>query len=775
MNTARKKHHPTKEVSLAYRIRQLERRISQTPLPVRIDKKVLRLGTNLRTNSEVQLIQDYLQENNVHIIGATRTGKTRLMRYAATELAQDPNATIIELNAKGALGRHTRDDLIKMGMADRLIFLDPNDYKRGLSIGYNFLRENGLPVSTHAKAVREAIRSGFGQANFDATAQLARGLYLALYTSRACGLTLREALQILYPNSPVRQALLPKIEDPVVKEALAYLDSLNDPRQDQLLASSIARLEAFVSDPIIRRIITQQRHSLDISEVIENKRILIVNMEQNRPLRADDIKLLGRLIINDIVGKVFEREPNQAHHPVYLLIDELYWFVTEDLCRILDQGHELGLHALVAHQYMSQLDLGDNNRILRDSILNDASIKMVFRLNSVEDAKFFSRELFFDQFNPWMVKDEIFGLELEPVEETRTSRTKSRSGSRGRSLALHHSVAEGESESETYSESSGESFGEHEEWGKSKTKGHADTVAAGVAHTDVDGVAHTTMDSDSSMVGHGQNHGGVDATGTASMDATSTGVVMNGDLSSPLMATPQVLTTSQQQTDSASASNVHADSFNESDFVAEGVSHAEADAVSHAEANSLSLARAKTTSESEGETESGGVNLTQSEETTEGTTTGRNWIETHGVTPSVSEEEGWSESETVQPYTNHIKRRVPTSREFLSEEEFVILHAQAIRRLPKGHYVLKLPERQAIFMRAPFVPDPQLADEEREAALRHIYGKPVYAQVEEIEAEERERAKQIAEIASSTPERQLEEKRKRGPTTFRHKIKAKNT
>jgi len=749
-------------IPLFKRIRQKERRLRQVRLPVKIEGPLLTLGTNIQTNCEVQLVQKLLEENHVHIIGATRTGKTRLMRHIATDLAQDPNATIILMNPKGSFGRDTRDDLIKMGMTDRLVVLDPNDHMRGISIGYDFLRPNGLPVAVHAKAVREVLRAGFGQANFDNTAQLARWLYLSICASRSLNLTLVEALQILYPNSPIRKALLPRIEDPFVKGALTYLDSLDEGRQDQLLAPTIARLEAFVTDETIRHIIGQQRHSIDISDVIANKQVLIVNLEQNRPLRFDDVKLLGRLIVNDVIAKVFERDPRQAHHPVYLLIDEVQTFLTADLCRILDQGHEVGLHLLVAHQYMKQLDLEDGNDILRESVLNDASVKIVFRLNSTADAKFFGRELFFGQFSPWMVKDEITGLELEPVEETRASRTRGRSASRGRGLAMPQSIAEGESEAATHSESSGESFGEQKTRGVSTTRGRSHTVANSIAHTEANSVAHTEMNgsahtrmaSASHITGHGQAFGTMDAHGAGSVVADSIGTTMSGDPSAPFAGPPDVLTTSNQHLVSNSANDVHADSFSESELEADGVSyseadtesHAEADTVSHTEADTAGHTEADSVSESETETESEGESHTHSEETSESITQGRNRTVTKGVTPSVSEGESWTESETAQPYTSYIKHRVVTSRTFLPEEEQVTLVAQKIYNLPKGHFVLKLPTKPAIFVRAPIVPNPQLTDEEREAALGRIYAQPIYTPVMEIEAEERERIQQITAV-----------------------------
>src|SRR5207237_718662 len=118
------------------------------------------------------------------------------------------------------------------------------------------LRPSRLSITTQAKAVREAVLSGHGQSGLDQTPQLARYLFLVLAIALARGLSLAEALDLLRPGSALRSQILGELEDPHLFEAFAYFDSLKAQRQDELAASSLARLESLIADPSIRRIVT---------------------------------------------------------------------------------------------------------------------------------------------------------------------------------------------------------------------------------------------------------------------------------------------------------------------------------------------------------------------------------------------------------------------------------------------------------------------------------------------------------------------------------------
>ncbi len=123
-------------------------------------KRWLHLGSAIDSNRRVDVSLEYLR-THLHIIGPPGSGKTRLLFWIFQLLCRPPEATVILLNPKGDLCHLARDWAISHGATKRLIWFDPGDQER--VIGYNPVRPNHLPIATHAKAVREAIRSSWGQ------------------------------------------------------------------------------------------------------------------------------------------------------------------------------------------------------------------------------------------------------------------------------------------------------------------------------------------------------------------------------------------------------------------------------------------------------------------------------------------------------------------------------------------------------------------------------------------------------------------------------------
>ncbi len=183
-----------------------------------------------------------------NLIGPPGEGKTRLLLWLFQCLCQLPRATVVLINPKRIAGAHGAR-LGSQVMAKRNASLGSiQPMRKPLSA----ITRYGRMVSrsaAHAKAVRETIRSALGQANLDATPQLARLLYLSLGICRALQLTLADAVQLLRSGgagAPFRRKLLPHLAADhayhFFHQALSWFDSLSERRQDELSASTLARL-----------------------------------------------------------------------------------------------------------------------------------------------------------------------------------------------------------------------------------------------------------------------------------------------------------------------------------------------------------------------------------------------------------------------------------------------------------------------------------------------------------------------------------------------------
>src|SRR5713101_85036 len=486
--------------------------------------KALYLGNEVKSGEPISLRRKWF-ETHFHVLGPPDSGKTRLLLWIFEYLAQIPRATIVLINPKGPFARMARDWAIGHGKSKRLVWFDPGD--REFAIGYNPLSANGLPVATHAKAVREAVRSAWGQSSFDATPQLARLLYLSIAVSLSLGHTLLDALRLLRSGpegSRVRKGLLRALASGTARgerdliafleDALMSFDSVTERRQEELSASALARLESFVCDPVISRIMTQPR-CLNLANLIAEHKILLVNLEIGRPLRIDDIKLFGRFLVNDIVNHVFSRPPSPGE-PVYLILDEVQNFATRDLCSILDMGRELGLHCVLAHQTLGQLRAEDETGYLYSSVQGCARTKFYFGGSSSEDLEVLVKDACIEQFDPYKVKDEIKTLLLDPIESRRTVVTTGVSTSTSFGTAHGTSHARNRVNSVGFSASEGESSMDGASDATSFSSGHVSGRQFGLGGDGILANGEVTGTSESDIESHTDLHSQTHAEGFAS-------------------------------------------------------------------------------------------------------------------------------------------------------------------------------------------------------------------------------------------------------------------
>lgn len=484
----------------------------------RVRSRGLFIGTRVADGAALY-VRPNLLATHVAVTGTTGSGKTRWLLALSDLLARVPNASVIVINPKGSFGAQLRDQMIGNGFARRLVWFSP-DATAEHSIVWNPLASNALPLATHAKAVREGLRAGWGQKSFDETPQLARYLYLALAVALEQGLTLVEAVRLLQANSPLRGDVIPMVRDPFLREALAHLDGKSAARQDDATASALARLEAFVMDPLIRRILTGKGASLDLGRVIREQKILILDIPIYAPLRADDVKLLGRLFLNDVIAHVFARPPGQRT-PVFLVIDEAHLVATEDLALLLEAGRELGCFAVLSNQHLNQYRSEGSDRLF-DAVMNCARTKIVFGGLSAAQLEPMVKELAITEFDPMAVKDEIKANEIIPIESRRLVVTHTTS--QGRSSGS--GMSEGRGTATTESETSGHTWGHSETESVFESEGYGTGVSSGVSHAiapggDIASESVLTFSGESSM--SMRSHGRMSGTGHHAAESVQSG------------------------------------------------------------------------------------------------------------------------------------------------------------------------------------------------------------------------------------------------------------
>ena len=130
-----------------------------------------------------------------------------------------------------------------------------------------------------------------------------------------------------------------------------------------------------------------------------------------------------------------------------------------------------------------------------------------------------------------------------------------------------------------------------------------------------------------------------------------------------------------------------------------------------------------------------GAGSSQSDMNSQAFTDAYGLFESHGTQETTSKTEtagrqtgfsvglngSWNQSRTRTPFYEYIKRWVVSSRTFQTLEEFLTLALQTIKAQPRGHFVLKVPDHKAVFVRAHFVREPWISNALRTRALERIY------------------------------------------------------
>jgi len=207
------------------------------------------------------------------------------------------------------------------------------------------------------------------------------------------GSTILGVMSILV-DKEFRKEVVEYISDPVsksfwVNEYAKYPDRF----QQEAIAPIQNKVGRFLSSPMMRNIIGQVNSSINIREVIDGSKILIMNLSKGR-IGEDNSALLGAMMITKIQLAAMSRVniPENERKDFYLYVDEFQNFSTESFANILSEARKYRLDLILAHQYVSQLD-----EKVAAAIFGNIGTMCIFRIGA-DDAESLVKE-FTPQFD----------------------------------------------------------------------------------------------------------------------------------------------------------------------------------------------------------------------------------------------------------------------------------------------------------------------------------------------------------------------------------------
>lgn len=364
----------------------------RAPPPVTLPAEGLILGeATYRGHTVTVRMKDEDRRRHAYIIGGTGTGKSTMMENMAIQDIRAGRGVAI-IDPHGTFVEHVLPCIPKE-RADDVVIFDPSDVER--PVGLNML-EASTPEAVDF-AIQEMIAIFYKLVTDPSMIgpmfeHYMRNAMLALMSDPDHPGTLVEIPRIL--TDPAFQKLkLKTVTDPIVRAFWEKeLPQTSGQTKGEMLPYLVSKIGRFIENAMVRNIVGQEHSGFDFREVMDQGKILLVNLSKGK-VGEMNAKLLGLICVTKLQMAALARAdaPETARRDFYLYIDEFQNFVTDSIAIILAEARKYRLNLIMAHQYVAQL-VQNNDTSVRDAIFGNVGTVMCFRVG-VDDAETLATQL----------------------------------------------------------------------------------------------------------------------------------------------------------------------------------------------------------------------------------------------------------------------------------------------------------------------------------------------------------------------------------------------
>jgi CxxC-x17-CxxC domain-containing protein len=214
------------------------------------------------------------------------------------------------------------------------------------------------------------------------------------------GSTILGVVRMLSDKS-YRKKVVANITDPVVK---AFWEKEFSGYADKFASEAVSPIQnkvgQFLSSSLMRNVIGQVKSSIDIRDIMDSGKILIMNLSKGR-IGEDNSALLGAMMITKVQLAAMSRVdiPEKERRDFYLYIDEFQNFSTDSFANILSEARKYRLNLILAHQYIEQL-----SEKVKPAVFGNVGTMVVFRVGAA-DAEELEKE-----FLPTFTQEDLVNL-----------------------------------------------------------------------------------------------------------------------------------------------------------------------------------------------------------------------------------------------------------------------------------------------------------------------------------------------------------------------------
>lgn len=335
---------------------------------------------------------------HVYVIGKTGMGKSTLLENMAVQDIQNGEGmAFIDPHGK------TADLLLEYVPPERIkdvVFFAPFDTDHPVS--FNVMEDVG-PDKRHL--VANGLMSAFKKIWVDAWSArmeyILSNILLALLEYPDSTLV---GVNRMLADKDYRKKVVDNIKDPSVRSFWVDEFAKYGDRYMQEAGAAIQnKIGQFISNPLVRNIIGQPRSSFDIREVMDGKKILIINLSKGR-VGETNANLIGSMLITKIyLGALSRADASESKMkglpPFYLYVDEFQSFANESFADILSEARKYKLSLTVAHQYIEQM-----SEEVRAAVFGNVGTMIAFRVGA------FDAEVLEKEFAPVFTAEDLVNL-----------------------------------------------------------------------------------------------------------------------------------------------------------------------------------------------------------------------------------------------------------------------------------------------------------------------------------------------------------------------------
>lgn len=401
-------HFPSSQVS---KTDNLITSLSRTlPAPVSLkqtDKFDVVVGVNKHHNSETLIgLTEQERERHQYVIGGTGSGKTTMLQYQIVQdMKNGKGVAVIDPHGDMAetLLRHVPPERIK-----DVVYFNPDDlaYPIGLNLleldeklsDDDLLREKDLITETVVSIFRK-IFSDDDSGGHRIEYMLRNAVQTALTQKHATLFTVYNLI-----NDPTyRKSVIKTLDDGNLKHFWRNeFGKAGGMQQVKMAAGITSKIGRFLFSASAKRILEQEKSTIDFDDIINSKKILICNFSKGL-LGEDTSELLGIMVIAKFQLASLRRvRINQSDRtPYYLYVDEFQNFATMSFVQMLSESRKYKLFLTMAEQSTSQQD----DQRMVNVILANVGTVICFRTGNPAD-----EQALLQMFSPYIERGEIANL-----------------------------------------------------------------------------------------------------------------------------------------------------------------------------------------------------------------------------------------------------------------------------------------------------------------------------------------------------------------------------